>query len=155
MSNASASAESEPTVPHRERWSLFRTLLWVQGMYYLITGMWPLVSIESFQRVTGRKTDHLVTGLEADHWLVMTVSVLITAVAIALLFSAWRGRNPPEAGVLATAAAIGLTGIDIIYVVRQVIPPIYLVDAAIEIPLIMAWCFVLARSLRHSPASRA
>jgi hypothetical protein len=37
-------------------------LLWAQGLYYLATGVWPLVSIETFQRVTGRKTDHLVTG---------------------------------------------------------------------------------------------
>lgn len=120
-----------------------RVLLWVQGVYYLLTGAWPLVSIETFQRVTGRKTDHLVTGRESDHWLVMTVGVLITAVALTLLVAAWRGRPPVEVAVLALASALGLTAIDVIYVARQVILPVYLLDAAAEVVLIVAWALVL------------
>jgi hypothetical protein len=120
-------------------------LLWVQGLYYLATGVWPLLSIATFQMVTGPKTDHLVTGREADHWLVMTVGVLITATAVALLFAAWRRQNPPEAAVLAVASAAGLTAIDVIYVLRQAIAPIYLVDAAAEVFLLAAWAFVLVR----------
>src|SRR4051794_14622821 len=52
--------------------SLFRVLLWVQGVYYFVTGVWPLVSIETFLMVTGPKTDHLLSPnpTEADHWLV-------------------------------------------------------------------------------------
>src|SRR5437764_10320112 len=57
-------------------------LSWVQGVYYLLTGVWPLVSIRTFQIVTGVKTDNLPTGREADHWLVMAVGVLITAIAL-------------------------------------------------------------------------
>ena len=64
---------------------LFSYLCWTQGVYYALTGIWPIVSVETFQMVTGRKTDHLVRGREADHWLVMTVGVLVTAVAITLL----------------------------------------------------------------------
>jgi hypothetical protein len=41
-----------------------------QGVYYLLTGVWPLPSIGSFQRVTGPKT---------DLWLVRTVGVLVAA----------------------------------------------------------------------------
>src|SRR5438105_14734562 len=85
---------------------LVTTLLWVQGLYYLATGLWPLVSIETFQMVTGPKTDHLVTGREADHWLVMTAGVLITAIGLTLLVTAWRRRNPPESAVLAIASAV-------------------------------------------------
>ncbi len=125
--------------------SLFTALLWVQGVYYLVTGIWPLVSIETFQMVTGPKTDHLVTRDPSDHWLVMTVSVLILAVAVTLLVAAWRRRNLAETAVLALASAVGLTGIDIVYVARQVIRPIYLVDAAAEIILIAAWIVAVAR----------
>src|SRR5947209_5553459 len=89
---------------------LFTALLWVQGLYYFLTGVWPLVNIETFQMVTGPKTDHLVTGRESDHWLVMTVGILITAMAVALLVAAWRRQNPPEAAVLAVSSALGLTG---------------------------------------------
>src|SRR5436853_1697295 len=111
----------------------FTTLLWVQGVYYFVTGVWPLASVETFQMITGRKTDHLVTGRESDHWLVMTVGVLITAIALTLLVAAWRRRNPLEVAVLAVASAIGLTVIDVVYVARQAILPIYLADAAAEV----------------------
>jgi hypothetical protein len=107
--------------------------------------VWPLVSIETFQMVTGPKTDHLVTGRESDHWLVMTVAVLIVAVAVALLVTAWRRQAPVEVAVLAVGSALALTGIDVVYVARGAIAPIYLVDAAAEVILIAGWAFALAR----------
>jgi hypothetical protein len=114
-------------------------LLWVQGAYYLLTGVWPLVSLETFLLVTGPKTDHLITGDPSDHWLVITVGVLVTAIALALLAAAWR-RNPTlEVMVLAIASAAGLTIVDFVYVYRQAIGPIYLVDAALEIVLLAGW----------------
>jgi hypothetical protein len=127
--------------------TLATALLRVQGVYYLLTGVWPLISIERFQMVTGPKTDHLQSPnpTEADHWLVMTVGVLITAVSLALLTAAWRGVASPEVAVLAIGAAFGLTAIDVIYVSRGVIAPIYLVDAGAEVVLILAWAVALLR----------
>src|SRR4051812_25609629 len=100
--------------------------------------------------VTGPKTDHLPTGREADHWLVMTVGLLVTAIAATLLTTAWRRTLSAEIAVLAIGSAIGLTAIDIIYVARHVIDPIYLVDAAIQVPLIFAWRFAVAPKRRKS-----
>ncbi len=127
-------------------------LLWGQGLFYLATGVWPLVSIKTFQMVTGPKTDHLVTGREADHWLVKTVVVLITATAAALLVAAWRRRNSPEVATLAVASALGLTAIDVTYVARRVLPPVYLVDAAAEVGLLGTWAFVAAREFQADGA---
>ena len=42
----------------RNTGSAFAVLCSVQGLYCLITGVWPLVSIDTFQAVTGPKTDH-------------------------------------------------------------------------------------------------
>ena len=123
-------------------------LLWVQGIYYFATGVWPLVSIETFQMVTGRKTDHVVTGRESDHWLVMTVGVLITAISLSLLVAAWRKRASAELVLLAVASAASLAAIDIIYVYRDVIAPIYLVDAAIQLTLLGLWGVVVWREWR-------
>lgn len=39
-----------------------------QGVYYVVSGAWPLVHIDSFQKVTGRNT---------DLWLVHTVGLLV------------------------------------------------------------------------------
>lgn len=133
---------------------LIRGLLWLQGSYYLLTGVWPLVSIRTFQLVTGPKTDHLPTGREADHWLVMTAGVLITSIALPLVVCAWRGRALVEVIILAMAAACGLTCIDVIYVSRGVIEPVYLVDAAVQIPLIAAWMAACAVPSRFFTARR-
>jgi hypothetical protein len=125
-------------------------LLWLQGIYYLVTGVWPLVSIDTFQMVTGPKTDNLPTGRESDHWLVMTVAVLIVAVGLTLLVGAWRRHGSVELAVLAIASAAGLTAIDVIYVQRGVIAPIYLADAVAEVVLIVAWLIALAYQRQKS-----
>jgi hypothetical protein len=134
--------------------SLAHTLLWLQGLYYLLTGLWPLVSMRTFEMVTGVKTDNLPTGREADHWLVITVGVLVTVVAVTLLTAAWRRAMHMELAVLAVACALGLTAIDVIYVARHVIPPVYLLDAAIEVPLIGGWLLALASTNQSMNARR-
>jgi hypothetical protein len=127
--------------------TLLTALLCIQGLYDLLTGIWPLVSIETFQMVTGPKTDHLATGREADHWLVMTVGVLVTCIALTLLNAARRRRSSPEIVTLAVTSALALTGLDVIYVARQIIAPIYLADAALEILFLATWAFLLVRRL--------
>src|SRR3954454_3695463 len=117
----------------------YRSICGIQGVYFLLTGIWPLLSIRTFQAVTGTKTDHLVTGRESDHWLVNTVGVLVTANALVLLLAARRNRPTPEVALLAVGSAAGLIAIDTIYVAREVISPIYLADAALEAALISAW----------------
>src|SRR5436190_11192688 len=118
---------------------LYKIVLWIQGCYFLITGVWPLIDVQSFQFVTGRKTDHLVTGREGDHWLVLCVGALVTALAVGFLFAAWKGRPATEVVVFAIASAAALAAIDSIYVMRGAIAPIYLVDAALEASFIGLW----------------
>lgn len=109
---------------------LAATLAIGQGLFYLATGVWPLVSIRSFERVTGPK---------ADRWLVKTAGVLITAIGATLLSAGRRGRLTPEIPLLAVGSAAGLTTIDVVYVTKGRIAPVYLLDAAAEIALIAAW----------------
>jgi hypothetical protein len=147
---ASTSAPLMPVAREQRRsMTLFTVLLWTQGFYFLCTGLWPIMSIDTFQMVTGAKTDHLPTGREADHWLVMTVAALVTAVGVTLLFAAWRRRDPPEVAVLAITSSFALTAIDVIYVTRAVIPPIYLADALVEVVFIAAWIIALIRGPRN------
>jgi hypothetical protein len=127
-------------------------LLWIQGTYYSLTGLWPIISMQSFQAVTGRKTDHLVTGDESDHWLVLTVAGLIVAISMGILAAAWQRRPSPEVVLLAVVAAIWLTGIDIVYVARGTILPIYLIDAVAEILLLLTWAGLIAVTRLKSKA---
>ena len=117
---------------------LLTILCWVQGIYFLLTGAWPLFSMRTFQAVTGRKTDNW-TGRPGDHWLVKTVGVLIVAISLPLLLAAARGHPTLEVIVLACASSLGLLGIDVIYVARRVIAPIYLLDALAELVLLAGW----------------
>ncbi len=101
-----------------------------QGIYYVITGIWPLLSIRTFEAVTGPKT---------DDWLVQTVGVLVAVIGVVLILAGIRQELNLAIAVLAVGSAVGLTGIDVWYVARKVIPRIYLLDGVAEVLLIVAW----------------
>lgn len=118
-------------------------LAWIQGIYFLVTGIWPLVSIGTFQ---------LVTGPKVDLWLVKTVGLLIAVIALTILMAAWRGQRgqiAPEVRFLAAGSAAALAAIDIIYALSDRIWDIYLLDAVAEIVLVVLWVLVS----RNRPAS--
>jgi len=102
----------------------------VQGWFYLLTGLWAVVDINSFQRVTGPKL---------DLWLVKTVGVLVIVIGASLLAAARERRYGTPILVLAVGSALGLAGIDLIYALGGRISPIYLLDAAAEIVLAVLW----------------
>lgn len=110
--------------------ALSRAVAVGQGVYYVVTGVWPLIHMGSFQRVTGPKV---------DGWLVQTAGVLITAIGATLLRGAQRGAAWPELQLLGVGSAAGLAGIDIVHVARRRIAPIYLLDALAEAVIIAAW----------------
>ncbi|MFL5779283.1 MAG: hypothetical protein ACJ761_10105 [Chloroflexota bacterium] len=93
--------------------------------YYLLTGIWPLVSMRTFEAVTGPKR---------DRWLVRTVGALVAVVGAAILRS--RGRGDP---FLPVASAAAFTAVDVVAVATRTVRPVYLLDAAAEIALIIAW----------------
>ena len=109
-------------------------ILLVQGIYWLVTGVWGLVDIESFMKVTGPKT---------DVWLVKTVSVLIVVISLSLLSSV-RGRGDKMPVILlAITSCIGLAGIDFYYALNNVISKVYLLDGVAQVVLIITWSTVL------------
>lgn len=122
-----------------------RWLLITQGFYFALLGVWPIIDIRSFQMVTGPKTDHLVTGNENDHWLVLSVEALITVIGVTLLVAAYRRHYCLELAVVAGGSALALGLVDVIFVYRQVIAPIYLADAVVEAIFCLAWLYIIAK----------
>jgi hypothetical protein len=106
-----------------------RTLIFLQGIYYLITGMWPLVSLSTFEAVTGPKT---------DDWLVQTVGVLAAVIGATLLVGSRRNLPNREIVTLSVLSALGFCAIDTVFVLLGVISRIYLVDAVVQIVVIVA-----------------
>jgi hypothetical protein len=112
-----------PRVRHR--------LALLHGAYYLITGAWPLLSMRTFQWVTGPKV---------DRWLVRMVGILAAVIGGALVRDG-LGRDAsrrPDVG-LAVASAVGFTAVDVVYVARGRISRVYLLDAVMELGLVVAW----------------
>ena len=102
----------------------------VHGVFYVLTGIWPIFHIGSFQKVTGPKT---------DLWLVRTVGLLITVIGVTILSAGYRNAMSIEVLILAIGAPVALASIDLVYVTAKVIPRIYLLDAVVEFVLIAAW----------------
>jgi len=100
-----------------------------QGAYYVATGLWPLVSMRSFERVTGPKR---------EHWLVNTVGMLVTVIGLTLIRAGRRGRVHPDVALLAGLSASALATIDVACVTNRRISPVYLLDAVPEV-LLAAW----------------
>ena len=101
-----------------------------QGLFYVVTSQWPIVSMGTFLMVTGPKV---------DLWLVRTVGLLIAVSGVVLLMAAWREHLPLEVVVLAIGQATSLTVIDVVYVSVGRIPPVYLLDAIAESTLVVCW----------------
>jgi hypothetical protein len=93
-------------------------------------GLWPLLSMRTFEAVSGPK---------ADRWLVRTVAGLMVANGVAQ----WRAGTSDEA--LAGARRIGLgtagtlAAVDLVYAPPGRISRVYLVDAVLEGAWVLAW----------------
>ena len=104
--------------------TVVRILLLTQGLYTLVTAVWPLVHIRSFEAVTGPKS---------DRWLVKTVGVLLIPVAVCWLYNCWLNAWSVETAVLGIGTAAGLMTIDVYYNIKKRIARIYLADAVLQL----------------------
>jgi hypothetical protein len=100
----------------------------LQGLYFLATGIWPLLSMRTFEAVTGPKV---------DRWLVKTVGVLVTVIGASLLADARRPSRGSRVLGVGSAAALG--GVDVVYSLRGRISKIYLLDAVLEALVVTLW----------------
>lgn len=111
-------------------------LAFFHGLYFFLAGIWPILHISSFTAVTGPKT---------DLWLVRTVGMLVLVIGAGLMLSAFRKFLTLPIVLIGTGTAFGFILIDITYVMQNIISPVYLLDAGIEIILLILWAVLLAR----------
>ena len=107
-----------------------RDVAFSQGVYFLATGMWPLLHLESFESMTGPK---------ADKWLVRTVGMLVGVTGALLLRAAVRDRVTPEISALGVASAASLGAVDTLYAIRGHVSRIYLADSAVHGAFVAGW----------------
>ena len=106
----------------------------IQGVYFFVTGIWPLVSMRTFLAVTGPKT---------DLWLVKTVGLILAVIGAVLIYAQWTAAVNPPVIFLSVGTAASLALVEIVYVLKKVISPIYLGDAFVEIVFIIWWAVAL------------
>jgi hypothetical protein len=102
-----------------------RLLPFIQGWYYLITGIWPMVHMASFMAVTGPKI---------DVWLVKMVALLSISIGISILAAR---RDNYNSFVLNGTAAFSYFAIDTWYALTGRISPVYLGDAVVELAFLI------------------
>lgn len=109
---------------------MLRLVLRFQAVFYWITGLWPLVSLASFERVTGPKT---------DDWLVHMVGLLAASIGVALWIGSRHVTVRPDRAIiwLGALSAASFAAIDLRYALAGQISRVYLVDAAIEILFVL------------------
>jgi hypothetical protein len=104
-----------------------RDPLRAQAVYYVVSGLWPVVHLRSFMAVTGPKR---------DTWLVKTFGFSLAALGASMMPRADADRRTQRG--FAVGSALALAAADMFYVARGRISPIYLGDAAVELALAAA-----------------
>lgn len=102
----------------------------LQGIYYLVTGIWPIFSRRSFEKVTGPKV---------DFWLVRTFGALITVIGLVLTLAGARRRVTTETALLGIGSALSLGASDTIYSSKGRIRPVYGIESIAEFALVAVW----------------
>ena len=102
----------------------------IQGIYFFVSGIWPILSMGTFLKVTGPKT---------DLWLVKTVGIILAVIGAVLISAQLNAEINPSIIILAIGSALSLAIVEFVYVAKRVISPIYLADAIIELIFIGWW----------------
>jgi hypothetical protein len=114
-----------------------------QGVYYLLIGLWALVSPDSYV---------MVTGHQGDVWLVEVIGVLLLVVGGTLCLAAYRKQGSAEVLFLAFGSAGGLVVVDL-HLVSRGLSTIYLLDAVLQVALVAFWVYGWRRDVQ--PATPA
>jgi hypothetical protein len=127
---------SEAYAEEENQYRFMDRLFMLQGIYFLVTGFWPVFHIDSFMWVTGPKT---------DTWLVKTFGAVLGCMGLGFCISGIMRERPYSMILLATTSALALAIADVYYVTAGTISVVYLADAVAEIVLLVSWLAAMKR----------
>jgi len=127
--------------PAQERRPPAARLALAQGVFYFASGLWPILSLKTFEAVTGPKL---------EGWLVKTTGAMIANVGAALAMAGARGKVSREMRILGAGAAASLAVVDFHYAgARRRISPVYLIDGAVQLATAALWGLAALRDVRE------
>ncbi|HET9624594.1 MAG TPA: FAD-dependent oxidoreductase [Kofleriaceae bacterium] len=115
--------EAAALQPHRRRSPRL-----AQGAYYVASGLWPVVSLRSYEALAGR---------ERHGWFVRAVGGAVAAIGAALLRDDTTTPRRTRRIGIAAALALGAASLGIALNRRK--KAVYLVDAAVQAGFAAAW----------------
>jgi hypothetical protein len=101
-----------------------------QGIYYVLTGLWPWVSLASYAWLTGES---------ADLWRLQTLGALVVVLSVALCVAGWLHERSWAIVCLAVGSAAAFAFVDVLHAVQGHLSPLSLIDAGVEVGLIVLW----------------
>jgi hypothetical protein len=104
----------------------------VQGVYYVLLGLWPVLNSNSYLAVTGHKT---------DLWLSQMLGLVVVVIGVTLCAASYRRQRSPEVWLLAPGSAVALGGGHLFFVLKGSISAIYLVDVLLELGIVFLWFY--------------
>ncbi|SFN41891.1 hypothetical protein SAMN05421594_2707 [Chryseobacterium oleae] len=114
----------------------FKIFPFCQLLYYFLTALWPLIHIESFLTVTGKKT---------DIWLVKTVGIILLPYCLLLIYLTFSSKKNFVMVLTLMLGCLGLLFVDLYYYFRNIIKWVYLIDGFFQLLFFTYWTFYIAR----------
>ena len=118
-----------------------RGLALAQGLYWGVTGVWPILHPRSFEAVIGPRR---------ERWVAKSMGAVVAVVGGTLLVAGARRRVTPGVMLLGATSALAVGG----YAARGRLRRVYLADAAIEAALAAAWLGA-GRAIGEAPGRAA
>jgi hypothetical protein len=126
LNNSKMDDQSRNQYPSRQ----MRALVIIQGSYYMITALWPLIHIESYMMLVGPIT---------DIWLAKTVATMVIAISITMFFHLSLRTDHRPLVLLGVSSSLAFAYTDVYYSVTGTLSNIYLLDAAAEFLFMASW----------------
>ena len=120
-------------------------LPFAQGAFFILSGLWPIIHIKSFEEITGPKV---------DRWLTKTLGGLITVVGSALVAGSFEEKQTPSLRSLGLGSALALGFSDSWYSLKGRISKVYLWDALVEAALVTAWAIEPSQQVRKTKGNK-
>lgn len=109
----------------RNRWAI------LQGLYYSFGGSWPLISLSSFEEVTGNKR---------DEWLVRTVAGILVVIAVVLFRAAlWKKHVNSSLRMVAGGISLVMGLVAISSGMAGRISWLYVPDGLVHLTFALGW----------------
>lgn len=115
--------------------ALSRYVARIHGTYFLVGGAWPLISLDTFEAVTGPKH---------DDWLVRSVALLLVVAGI-ILFTQPKRYIERSAVTLAIGTSFSLGCVAMISSAGGWISSVYFLDGTMHLLFAAAWVMLVLR----------